>query len=89
MRKTVAVGQVWSHYKHPNLYYKIIAIGTNTESLEEMVVYQALFESEKWGPNKIWIRPLKMWFDKININGKEVSRFTLIQDVENNEPTSS
>ena len=40
--------------------YKIIAIGTNTETEEKMIVYQSLKDK------KIWIRPYDMFISKIN-----------------------
>ena len=50
--------------------YKMLGIACHSESLEKVVVYQALY-----GSNKIWVRPLDMFFDKIILNGVLVDRF--------------
>ena len=67
------IGKVYRHYKGNN--YKVIAIGKHSETLEELVVYQALY-----GDNQIWCRPLSMWNEIIDYNGKEVKRFELIEE---------
>ena len=50
--------------------YKMLGTACHSESLEKVVVYQALY-----GSNKIWVRPLDMFFDKIILNGVLVARF--------------
>ena len=64
----IIVGKLYKHYK--GNIYKIIAIGKNSENLEEMIVY----ESTKDG--QIWIRPKSMWNE--TIDNKGTLRFTLI-----------
>lgn len=62
-------GEIWKHYK--GNYYEIIAIGIHTETQEEMVVY------EDSGPTvrKYWIRPLSMWMEDVECNGRAIPRF--------------
>ena len=64
----IIVGKIYKHYK--GNIYKIIAIGKNSENLEEMIVY----ESTKDG--QIWIRPKSMWNE--TIDNKGTLSFTLI-----------
>lgn len=64
----ITVGKTYKHYK--GNIYKIIAIGKNSENLEEMIVYQSVKNKD------IWIRPLSMWNDTIDNLG--TLRFTLI-----------
>lgn len=54
------VGQIYRHYKNHHCY-EVIAIGKHSETLEDLVVYKALYESEKSPFGQIWCRPLKMW----------------------------
>lgn len=65
--------QIWKHSKKGSLY-KIIAVGKHSESLEDMVVYEAQYENPV---AKIWIRPLSMWNEEVEIEGKKVPRFVL------------
>lgn len=67
---------IYRHYKGKN--YLVIGTGRHSETLEEMVIYQALYSSERFGENALWIRPAKMFREKIKINGKTIPRFTYI-----------
>lgn len=53
--------------------YEVLCVGKNSENLEDMVVYKALY-----GNGEIWIRPAKMWFDTVVSNGVECTRFTYL-----------
>ncbi|CZH13653.1 MULTISPECIES: DUF1653 domain-containing protein [Legionella] len=61
---------IYRHYKG-NLY-EVIDIARHSESLEDMVVYRALY-----GDFKLWVRPLKMFLEDIEINGEIQKRFEL------------
>ena len=60
--------------------YKMIDIAKDSETLEEMVVYQALY-----GDKGLWVRPRKMFFEKIVSDGKEMDRFTEISEEDMNK----
>ncbi len=51
-------GDTVQHFKGG--FYKIVAIGTNTETEEKMVVYQSLKDQ------KVWIRPYDMFISKVD-----------------------
>ena len=72
----IKINGIYRHYK--GNMYKVIAIGKHSETLEQLVVYQALY-----GNNEIWCRPISMWNDDINVDGKIKKRFQIIE--ENNE----
>lgn len=55
----------------------MIAFAKHSETLEDMVIYEALYDNPR---SKIWVRPLKMFFEKVEINGKKVPRFELIDE---------
>ncbi|HRZ29496.1 MAG TPA: DUF1653 domain-containing protein [Candidatus Paceibacterota bacterium] len=70
---------IYQHYKGKR--YQVLSTGLHSETLEKMVIYQALYNSKKFGKNAIWIRPLKMFKEKITINGKKIPRFTFIKSI--------
>ena len=51
--------------------YKLLGFGKDSETLEEVVIYQALY-----GIGQIWVRPYEIFFSKVkDENGNEVDRF--------------
>lgn len=63
----------YKHYK--GKLYDVIGTARHSETLEELVVYKALYQPE--GEN-LWVRPLKMFLEEIEINGKKVKRFEIV-----------
>ena len=62
---------IYKHYK--GNMYELLYIANHSETLEKMVVYKALY-----GESEIWVRPASMWDEEIEIDGKTVKRFELI-----------
>ena len=65
------------HYKGGK--YEVIGIAKHSETLEDMVVYKALYNSDEFGSNSLWVRPSKMFFEVITVNGNKVPRFKYIE----------
>lgn len=61
----------YRHYKGNE--YEVIGLAKHSETLEELIVYRALY-----GEEQIWVRPLKMFTEEVKINGKETPRFKYI-----------
>ncbi len=69
LSKSIVIGSIYEHYK--GLRYKILAIARHSETLEELVVYQALY-----GEGDVWVRPLTMFLENM---GNLHKRFKLIE----------
>jgi hypothetical protein len=67
---------IYQHYKGKT--YKVIGIVRHSETLEELVLYRALYESIDFGKNAFWVRPKAMFLEKIHFNGENISRFTYL-----------
>ena len=53
--------------------YEVIAIAKHTETLEETVVYKALY-----GDGGYWVRPVSMWNETVIKDGKTLKRFEFL-----------
>lgn len=62
----------YKHYKGNE--YEVIGIAKHSETLEEMVVYRALY-----GDGGIWVRPASMWNETVIKDGKEYKRFEYVK----------
>ena len=62
---------LYRHYKGNE--YEVIGFSKHSETLEEMVIYKALY-----GDGGTWVRPLSMWENPIVIDGKTVKRFEYV-----------
>ncbi len=67
----IEAGQFYKHFKTGKLY-KILAVGKNSETLEPMVVYEAQYDNPE---SKVWIRPLAMFDQEVERDGKKFRRF--------------
>ena len=69
--KKLEIGK-YKHFKGGE--YEVIGIAKHSETLEDFVVYKALY-----GKHDLWIRPKKMFSEKVTVNGKKVKRFQKIK----------
>jgi len=70
---------IYRHYKGNQ--YEVVGFAKHSETLEDMVVYKALY-----GERGTWVRPLSMWDNPIEVDGKIVKRFEYIgESVEQSE----
>ena len=70
------------YYKHfKGNIYQLIAVAKHSETGEEMVVYRGLYDSPH-GYGAVWIRPVAMFLETIERDGKTMKRFAPISDEE-------
>jgi cyclomaltodextrinase len=62
---------IYHHFKGKD--YKVIMIAKHSETLEDYVVYQALY-----GEKGIWVRPMTMFEEVIEVDGNRIKRFEYI-----------
>jgi len=66
----------YKHFKGGE--YEVIGVSNHSETLEKLVIYRALYVSEEFGEDALWARPLELFTDTIEIDGKMVARFKKI-----------
>lgn len=72
---------IYRHFK--GNYYRLVAIARHSETLESMVVYQALY-----GERGLWVRPLPMWSEPVERDGVTRPRFAWVCATEAEIPTA-
>ena len=55
--------------------YEVVGIAHHSETMEDMVVYRALY-----GDKELWVRPAAMWNETVTRDGVTYDRFTYIGD---------
>ena len=63
----------YEHYKGKQ--YEVVGVAKHSETLEELVVYRTLY-----GEHDLWVRPLKMFLETVEIAGKKIPRFKFIEN---------
>lgn len=70
MENNIKIGK-YRHFKGNE--YRVLHLAKHSETLVEMVVYQALY-----GEKGIWVRPASMWNESVTHNGESLRRFEYI-----------
>lgn len=63
---------IYRHFKGNE--YRVLSVATHSETLEDYVVYQALY-----GKNGLWVRPLAMFTEEISREGSYIKRFEFVE----------
>lgn len=61
----------YRHFKGKE--YEVLGVARHSETEEELVVYRTLY-----GDFGLWVRPVSMWNETVERNGKTFRRFTYI-----------
>lgn len=70
---------IYEHYK--GKYYEVFGTCHHTETMEELVVYRALYEAPRFGALSVWCRPTKMFMETVTTeDGEEKPRFRRVCD---------
>ena len=65
----------YRHYKGNE--YTVIGIALHSESQEELVVYR-----QEYGDYRLWVRPKKMFFETVTVEGRVIPRFQCVAEAE-------
>ncbi len=74
VRQNIKPGR-YRHFKGG--LYEVLFVARHSETLEMMVVYQALY-----GEGGYWVRPLTHFLEQVEVEGKRVPRFAHLTDSE-------
>ena len=61
----------YRHFKGKE--YEVLGVARHSETEEELVVYRALY-----GDFGLWVRPVSLWNETVERDGKTFRRFTYI-----------
>lgn len=63
----------YRHYKGSD--YQVIDVARHSETEELLVVYRTLY-----GDFDLWVRPLEMFTEEVEVEGKTLPRFTFVSE---------
>ena len=63
----------YQHYK--GMKYLVLGVAKHSETKEDLVVYVTLYENDM---ANLWVRPLTMFTEEVEVNGQMVPRFRKI-----------
>lgn len=64
---------IYQHYKGRR--YEVIDVARHSETEEWLVVYRTLY-----GNYDLWVRPLTMFVEQVEVDGQRVPRFEFVKD---------
>ena len=67
---TIPTGK-YRHYKGND--YEVFGVATHSEDETKLVVYRPLY-----GKGDLWVRPLDMFVETVEVDGKTVERFKFV-----------
>jgi len=70
---------IYQHFR--GNYYQLLGVSRHSETLEELVVYQALY-----GNFGLWVRPISMFTEEVLHDSISVPRFKFINEGTANAP---
>ncbi len=73
MSRELRIGGKYRHFK--GMEYRVLQLAKHSETLEPLVVYQQLY-----GDNGVWVRPLSMFLETVERDGKHIFRFEEIKE---------
>lgn len=74
-KSSVVKPGLYRHYKGNR--YEVIDLVRHSETEEEMVLYRALY-----GEHGLWVRPLTMFEECVEVNGANMPRFEYMGEVD-------
>ncbi len=74
MSESLRLGR-YRHFK--GKYYEVLGVARHSETMEEYVVYRALY-----GERGLWVRPLSMFTQMVERDGKLQPRFAYVEEVQ-------
>jgi hypothetical protein len=67
----------YQHYK--GQFYQLIGVARHSKTLEELLVYRALYHSDQFGDQALWVRPAAMFLESVDLPGQSIPRFKFIE----------
>ena len=72
MTKKIPLGK-YQHYKGNQ--YEVLGVAKHSETLEELVAYSSVYDAYDF-----WVRPLAMFLEEVEVEGKKIPRFIFIEN---------
>ena len=72
----IKINGTYKHFK--GHIVKVVALGRHSETKEWFVVYEKTQDGKGYKKGDVWIRPMEMFLEMVERDGKRFPRFELI-----------
>ncbi len=72
--------KVWIYRHYKNKLYEVLWHVRHSETLEELVLYKALYDSEEFWEKALWVRPKEMFEESVIVDWVDKPRFEYVWD---------
>ncbi len=66
----------YKHYKGGE--YEVVGVGRIEATMEECVIYKMLYDTEDFPEGSLWVRPVTVFLEEVEVDGITVPRFQKI-----------
>lgn len=70
--------KLWLYRHYKNKDYEVLWIAHDSDTLKEFVVYKALYDSEKFWSQALWVRERSIFEELIEVDWDMIPRFRYI-----------
>ena len=69
---------IYKHHKGG--MYRVLGVARHTETDEETVIYESLYDTPDYPAGSLWARPIAMFLETVEVDGAPTPRFARIDD---------
>lgn len=69
----------YQHFRNKQCY-EVIGVARHSETLQELVIYKALYATSEFEHGQLWVRPKEMFLESVEHEGQYLPRFKLLEE---------
>lgn len=70
---------IYRHYRGEQYEYEVLGVALHSETQEPLVVYRTRYETSEVPMGSLFVRPLEMFSELVEVRGERVPRFQIVR----------